>query len=242
MSQTFLSTVGRIRRRCRRWLGGDFDYQAAYRKAPLDEAYWKIIGAETREEFEALGRVKRQLLVGLGLTPEGRVLDVGCGTGTLTATLEKFLGPEGLYYGTDVADEAVAFCRRRFTRPNFVFARNELTRLPIEGIQFDFIYFGSVFTHVYPEEIRDLLVEVKRLLAPMGLVVADLFVDPDVARFRGDRGMVVIGEPHLHELFAATGLRHELFGTWPCTPDEYSVYRNWPCGPATQRSTYKFFH
>jgi ubiquinone/menaquinone biosynthesis C-methylase UbiE len=242
MSPTFLSTVGRIRRRCRRWLGGDFDYQAAYRKAPLDQSYWRIIGAETREEFEVLGRVKRQLLIGLGLTPEGRVLDVGCGTGALTATLEEFLGPEGLYYGTDIAEEAVAFCRRRFTRPNFVFARNELTRLPIEGIHFDFIYFGSVFTHVYPEEIRALLVEVKRLLDPQGRIIADLFVEPDVHRFRGDRGMVVIDEAHLLEVFAATGLQHALFGSWPCAPEVHQAYRNWPCGPATLRSTYTFFH
>ena len=97
----------------------------------------------------------------------------------------EYLSPQGLYYGTDIAQEAVDFCRKTYCRPNFVFAQNELTRVPIEGISFDFIYFGSVFTHVYPEEIRALLLEVARLLAPMGQIIADLFVDPEADRVPG---------------------------------------------------------
>ncbi len=242
MIQTLFSTVVRLRRRCHRFLGGGFDYRTAYRKAELDRSYWKIIGADSEAEFEILGRVKRQLLVDLGLTPEGRVLDVGCGTGALTATLADYLSPQGLYHGTDLAAEAVAFCRRKFSRPNFYFHQNELTRLPIAGIHFDFVYFGSVFTHVYPKEIRALLEEAMRLLAPEGLIVADLFVDPDVDRYRGDRGMVVNNEAHLLEMFAATGLRHELSGSWPCAPELHQAYRGWPCGPRTRRSTYQFSH
>jgi ubiquinone/menaquinone biosynthesis C-methylase UbiE len=241
-SQTLRSSIGQLLRRCHRWLGGDFDYRAAYSKADLERSYWKIIGADTKEEFEALGRAKLKLLGDLGLTPEGRVLDVGCGTGALTETLMDYLGPRGVYYGTDVAQEAITFCEQKYRRPNFHFRRNELTRLPIEGLQFDFIYFGSVFTHVYPAEMRTLLVEVSRLLDPHGQIVADLFIDPGVHRFRGDRGMVVSHEGYLREMFAATGLWHEVIGSWPCLPELHHAYRRWPCGPQTRRLTYRFGH
>jgi SAM-dependent methyltransferase len=237
---TLLSTaVTQLRRRCHRWLGGDFDYRVAYRKADLDRSPWTVIGASTKEEFDTLGRVKKQLLIGQGLTPDSRVLDVGCGTGALTIPLLDYLSPRGLYHGTDIAPEAIAFCREHFRRPNFVFECNDLTRLPIEGIQFDFIYFGSVFTHIYPDEIRDLLVEVARLLDPRGLIIGDLFVDPGIDRFRGDRGMVVINEDYLHERLAATGLAYELLGGGRCAPEDHDSYRKWPCTPQTRRLTYK---
>src|SRR5438270_442465 len=83
--------------------------------------------APTREEYERLGEVKLQLLRKLGLGPDARVLDVGCGTGLLTAALERFLSARGLYYGTDLAPEAVRFCRERFRRPNFVFVPGVMT-------------------------------------------------------------------------------------------------------------------
>jgi SAM-dependent methyltransferase len=141
-----------------------------------------------------------------------------------------------------VAQEAITFCEQKYRRPNFFFRRNELTRLPIDGLAFDFIYFGSVFTHVYPDEIRALLVEVSRLLDPGGQIVADLFVDPGVGCFRGHRGMVVSNEGFLLERFTATGLRHDVLGSHPCLPELHHAYRRWPCGPQTRRLTYRFRH
>ena len=69
---------------------------------------------------------KLETLREVGLTPDTRILDVGCGTGQLAGPLESFLSDRGLYYGTDIGEEAIAFCRGRFERPNFRFARNEV--------------------------------------------------------------------------------------------------------------------
>src|SRR5207237_10288262 len=114
-----------------------FACQAACGRAALVRVYGSIVGPASRDEFEALGRGKRQILIDLGLTPSSRVLDVGCGTGQLTEALLDFLSPDGRYFGTDIAPEAVSFCRQRFQRPNFVFLQSEMTRLPIEGDAFD---------------------------------------------------------------------------------------------------------
>ncbi len=186
-----------------------FDYHAYYRQFDLDRDYWTVVGPGTKEEFELLGRNKLGQLIDLGLRPESRVLDVGCGTGQLTAALVDYLSPQGLYYGTDLAEEAVAFCRRRYRRPNFFFVRNEMTSVPVEGTLFDYIYLGSVFTHMFPDEIQALLIDLRGRLAAGGMIVGDLFLADDVATFAGSRGMVEINEAHLDAKLRATGLAYE---------------------------------
>jgi SAM-dependent methyltransferase len=193
---------------------GGYDYRAAYRKADLERDYWTIVGPRTRDEFEALGQGKLRQLIDHGLTPAARVLDVGCGTGQLTGPLDGYLGPEGFYCGTDIAPEAVAFCRKRFRRPNFVFVQSEMTRAAVEGPPFDCIYLGSVFTHMYPEEVRDLLIDLKRLLGPRGWLLADVFVTSQGPAYAGSRALVEVNEGHLREMLRATGLHFERRMAW----------------------------
>jgi ubiquinone/menaquinone biosynthesis C-methylase UbiE len=227
MKSGWLARIVAALRRCRGWLGGDFDYRAAYRRADLQRDYWSIVGPASRAEFEALGRGKRQVLIDLGLMPSSRVLDVGCGTGQLTEALLDYLGPGGRYCGTDIAPEAITFCRRRFDRRNFVFLLSEMTRLPIAEESFDFVYFGSVFTHLYPREVRDLLFDVKRLLATDGQVIGDVFVGAAPEGFAGNRGMVVFDRTCLVETFRETGL-------------DFRPLRNWTWQPGVERVIYRF--
>jgi SAM-dependent methyltransferase len=187
------------------------EYEALWKKVDIESHYWSLVGPGSPEEFDHLGRLKRQILVDLGMTPDARVLDVGCGTGCLTGALLDYLSPRGLYYGTDIGAEPVAFCRRKYRRPNFVFLKNEMTRVPLEGLQFDFIVLFSVFTHLYPAETGAMLADLKRLLAPRGVLLADAFASSDVARFRGNRSKVEVNEALLRQTFAATGLEFEPF-------------------------------
>lgn len=120
--------VGRLRR-----LTGqstEVDYRRWYSTWDLERDYWTIVGPATKEEYEELGAVKLRLLINLGLTPDVRILDVGCGTGLLTAALHEYLRDGGAYCGTDISPDALAFCRSRFRRPNFSFHQNAMTTLP----------------------------------------------------------------------------------------------------------------
>lgn len=207
----FLSVAKRAFRR-------DFDYRRAYRKADLSVDYWSVVGPATKEEFERLGRGKLQQLIDAGLTPDSRVLDVGCGTGQLTEAMVGYLSPQGLYVGADIAPEAIAFCRAKFALPNFRFVQNEMRSLPIGEERFDFIYLGSVFTHMYPNEIRDLLDELKRLLAGGGAIIADAFLSDAASSHEGDRGMVVINAGVLRGAFSAAGLQAHQVHEWEWTP------------------------
>jgi SAM-dependent methyltransferase len=213
------------RRAARRLTAYRFDYVRLYAGADLARDHWSIVGPASREEFEQLGRAKLRALIEHGLTPSSRVLDVGCGTGQLTGPLAESLGPQGAYCGTDVAAEAVAFCKERFRRPNFRFLVNEMTRLPIVGESFDAVFLGSVFTHLYPAEVAALLKEVSRLLADDGFILADAFVTGAPSGHAGHRGMVRLSEATLRRAFADAGLSAREALTFPARRCRRVLYR-----------------
>ena len=130
--------------------------------------YWTVVGPPTQEEFHRLSAVKLGQLREQGLTPDSHVLDVGCGTGQLTAALHDYLSDSGLYFGTDVGPEAIEFCKEQYPRRNFHFAVNDFTNLPVAPHRFDIACFFSVFTHTYPDETVLLLAETARVLKPNG--------------------------------------------------------------------------
>jgi SAM-dependent methyltransferase len=193
----------------------NIDYRRWYSTWDLQRDYWTIVGPATKEEYDRLSRVKLQLLIDLGLEPESKVLDVGCGTGLLAAALHDFLNERGQYAGTDISPEAIAFCRSRFRRSNFSFHVSEMTKLPALTAHFDFIVFFSVFTHTYPRETALLLHQASQLLADGGIIFADVFTAPLIDESVGDRGAVEINPDYLMGLLADSGLHAELIDMQP---------------------------
>jgi SAM-dependent methyltransferase len=201
-----------------------FDYVRLYASADLDRDHWSIVGPGSRAEFEELGRGKLRALIEQGMTPTSRVLDIGCGTGQLTGPMADYLAPQGFYLGTDIAPQAIDYCKKRFVRPNFRFLVNDMTRLPIDG-RFDVIFLGSVLTHLYPGEVGPLLGEVARLLEERGFALADAFVTDEPAGHCGHRGMVRMSEPVLHRQFGESKLSPRVLFTTPQRRRRRVMYR-----------------
>lgn len=190
----------------------EVDYQQIYERADLAVDFWSVVGPASAEEFRLLGQGKLDMLRSLGLRPDSRILDVGCGTGSLAEAASRFMGEQGLFYGTDLSEVAVQFCRQRYPQRNFRFVRNEMTRLPIEHERFDWIVFFSVFTHTYPAETRELLAEAARLLAPGGTIVADVFECDIEGETLGTRSMVVVDRRFVPALADSIGLEAQTLG------------------------------
>jgi SAM-dependent methyltransferase len=139
-----------------------------------------------RDDYLAVARRMFDVLVELtGLTPEDRVLDVGCGAGRLATPLARFLGPEGSYEGFDNSAERIAWCnehigglhpRMRFTvadvysgqyNPGATLQPRDFT-FPYEDGEFDVVLLMSVFTHMLPDDVSHYAGEIARVMKPGG--------------------------------------------------------------------------
>lgn len=144
--------------------------------------------------FESRGGVGRRwlsLIKEAGLTPNGSVLDVGCGLGRIAVPLAGYL-TGGRYEGFDVDRAAVEWCQQNITpvAPHFRFQAVEVVndkfrqqgsgaesfRFPHEDGLFDVAFLASVFTHMVTAEVFHYLAELHRVLRPSGRLVASYFL------------------------------------------------------------------
>ncbi len=113
-----------------------------------------------------------------------RMLDWGCGCGRVTAHfLADGRAPE--VHGTDIDGEATRWCAEAFPRGRFQ-ETGPYPPLPFPDASFDLVVAYSVFTHLEREVQKAWLAEMRRVLAPGGLLLATvhgefaaLFAFPD---------------------------------------------------------------
>jgi SAM-dependent methyltransferase len=150
----------------------------------------------TEGDFVATGEeFLSHLVARCGLSPEDRVLDVGCGSGRLARPLAGFLSIDGAYAGLDVSADAIAWCTRRYRHlPHFRFVHADVRqerfnpdgaeaavayRFPFEDGAFDVAALVSILTHLSEEETLHYLGQVRRVLAPGGRMLATARVGPE---------------------------------------------------------------
>lgn len=110
----------------------------------------------------------KQLIAALRLGPGQLVLDVGCGTGLLSAHVARLVGPSGKVEAVDPLPLRVALCQKK-APANLraaVGTAEDLSRFP--GESFDAVYLNSVF-HWLPEKLGPLR-EALRVLRPAGRI------------------------------------------------------------------------
>jgi len=108
-------------------------------------------GASTLEVMEGARRYNRWVFDRVRDRLGERVLEVGCGTGTITS----FLVDRQLVVGIDVADEYVRSTSERYRdRPNVIIRRQDLTETiePLRGYAFDSAVSVNVFEHIANDE------------------------------------------------------------------------------------------
>jgi len=128
-----------------------------------DRASFKLVGEAVAEDlFEAIRTRER-------LGPQSRLLDFGCGCGRV---MIYFRGLQsGLLYGTDIDQQAIAWCKENLAEFASFAVNGEFPPLPFDDGFFDLIFSISIFTHL-PEAMQTVwLEELKRVSKPGALVL-----------------------------------------------------------------------
>ena len=180
-------------------------------------------GADAYERY--VGRWSRQVapifVDWLGVAPGRRWLDVGCGTGALTATILERAAPASVA-GIDPSADFVDHARRGVADPRATFAVGSAQAIPLEAASVDAAVAGLVLNFV--AEPAEGLAEMVRVTAPGGIVAAyvwdyaegmqlmrhffDAAIALDPAAAAEDEGVrfpICRPEP-LRQAFAAAGL------------------------------------
>jgi ubiquinone/menaquinone biosynthesis C-methylase UbiE len=131
----------------------------------------------SREEFFSTGLAEvgadmervRRLDPGL---PGGRALDFGCGAGRLTQALARHFSRAT---GVDISGRMVALARELSRDPGVDFVHNPRGDLKLfPGGSFDFVYSRITLQHIAPRYTRRYLREFIRVLAPGGVMLAQV--------------------------------------------------------------------
>ncbi len=104
------------------------------------------------------------------LRPGLRVLDFGCGPGTVSVGLAKAVHP-GEMHGVDMNEQTIEMARAvalSQRQENAIYHVGDVTNLPFEDNFFDAAYCNNVLMHV--PDTHAALTEVKRTLKPGGLI------------------------------------------------------------------------
>ncbi len=120
-----------------------------------------------------------RIMLGLmGDADRKRVLDLGCGSGTLLAMIEEEY-PDAEIYGVDPSERMVEACLKRFeNRSNVHVSLGSATRIPVPGDYLHAVLSNLALHHVPPVERPACAAEISRVLKAGGrLILCDMFCD-----------------------------------------------------------------
>jgi ubiquinone/menaquinone biosynthesis C-methylase UbiE len=127
-----------------------------------------------------LGREQalRQMTVSLAqVKPGDCILEVGCGTGTLTLAAKRQAGPSGKAFGIDVIPGMIELSQRKAAQANedITFQLGSVDDIPFSENLFDVVMCSFMIFHMSEDTRRKGIAEIYRVLKPQGrLLVLDL--------------------------------------------------------------------
>src|SRR5512136_707541 len=123
-------------------------------------------------------RALREMTVNLALVKPGDfVLEVGCGTGTLTLAAKRQAGPAGKAFGIDIIPGMIEVSQRKAAQAHedITFQLGSIDDIPFSESQFDVVLCSFMIFHMSEDTRRKGIAEIYRVLKPQGqLLVLDL--------------------------------------------------------------------
>ena len=98
-----------------------------------------------------------------------RILDIGCGSGTLNLMIAEILG-EGLIFGIDIAPKMINIAKKKAKEQDYKidYKVGNSTKLPYENNEFDIVFTCLMYHHLTYEEKSETLNEIQRVLKQDG--------------------------------------------------------------------------
>lgn len=118
---------------------------------------------------------KRRLITEARIESNQRVLDLGCGTATLTLLI-KSLHPDVIVLGSDGDEKILQIGRRKIEKAGLEVTLSQAMafNLPYQNVSFDRVLSSLMFHHLTREDKGHSLKEVYRILRPGGSIhIAD---------------------------------------------------------------------
>ncbi len=176
-------------------------------------------GFQNAEAYEqVMGRWSRRLAPLLirfgGLSDGDRVLDVGCGTGSLSLAVPGIANVHSVA-GVDLTESFVEFARRRSSDPRISFQPADARALPFEDNSFDRA-FSMLVLQFIPDAARA-VAEMRRVVRPGGTVTAavwDNYGGQPHLRLVWDIAAVLDPTVERHFLFRPLTAQDEMATLW----------------------------
>ena len=127
-------------------------------------------------------RALREMTVSLAqVKPGDCVLEVGCGTGTLTLEAKRQAGPSGKVFGIDVIPGMIELSRQKAAQAqvDITFQLGSIDDIPFPANRFDVVMCSFMIFHMSDMVRHKGITEIYRVLKPQGrLLVLDLALPP----------------------------------------------------------------
>jgi demethylmenaquinone methyltransferase/2-methoxy-6-polyprenyl-1,4-benzoquinol methylase/phosphoethanolamine N-methyltransferase len=132
--------------------------------------------------------IRRMTIELAGIKQGERVLDVGCGTGTLTIAARRQAGPTGEAHGIDPSTEMIGVAREKAAKKGVdaQFQTAVIEKLPFPDRHFDLVLSSLMLHHLPADVKRAGFAEVNRVHKPGGR-----FLAVDIAESSGHFGHIL---------------------------------------------------
>jgi SAM-dependent methyltransferase len=204
-------------------------YYRAVMRSDTSRSSDAAVGSKTRESWLKIGQLQFEYLVGHGLKPGMRMLEIGCGNLRAGRLFIDYLD-SGNYYGTDISPDILLAAQRTVAEYGlqrklpYISLVSDLKLEFLPDGHFDVVHAHSVFSHSPLSVIDECLSHVGRIMVPGG------FFDFTFDRTEGTEHQVLREDFYyrtqtLIDLARRHGLEAEYMADWEQTGHEQSKIR-----------------